>query len=182
MSLVRLLARPMLASVFVVEGARALRDPDALAARAKPVADRVAPVLERYVPQAPTEARSLVRVNGAVQLGAGLALATGRLPRLAALVLAASEAASTVSEHRFWEADDKEERHRQRREFLAGVALCGGLLIAAVDTEGRPGLPWRARRAAKDARRAARTARREARLATRTAKAEVSRQAAALVH
>ncbi|HSK26837.1 MAG TPA: DoxX family membrane protein [Jiangellales bacterium] len=182
MSLVRLLARPMLASVFVVEGARAVRDPEDRATRAKPVADRLVPLLERYVPQAPTETRTLVRINGAVQLGAGLALASGRAPRLAATLLAASEAASTAAQHRFWEVNDVEERRRERREFLAGVALCGGLLIAAVDTEGRPGIPWRARRAAKDARRAARTARREARLATRTARAEVGRQASSLMH
>jgi putative oxidoreductase len=47
--------------------------------------------------------------------------------------------------------------------------MLGGLIIAAVDTEGRPGVAWRARRAAKDARREAShlaaTARREAKLA-----------------
>ena len=47
--------------------------------------------------------------------------------------------------------------------------MLGGLLIAAGDTEGKPGVAWRARRAAKDARREARhlaaTARREAKLA-----------------
>lgn len=193
MSLVRLIARPMLASVFVAEGAKTLRDPDDKANRAKPVADRLVPLLERYAPQAPTDTRSLVRLNGAVQLGAGLAFATGRLPRLSAALLAVSEVATTASEHRFWEAEDPEERRRERREFLTGIALCGGLLIAAVDTEGRPGLSWRARRATRDAKRAAktarrearfatRTARREARMATRTAKAEVGRQAGALLH
>ena len=47
--------------------------------------------------------------------------------------------------------------------------MLGGLIIAGLDTEGRPGVAWRARRAAQDARREARhlaaTARREARLA-----------------
>ena len=51
---------------------------------------------------------------------------------------------------------------------LVGPAL-GGLMIAGLDTEGRPGLAWRARRAAKDARREAKhlaaSARREAKLA-----------------
>jgi hypothetical protein len=47
--------------------------------------------------------------------------------------------------------------------------MLGGLMIASVDTEGRPGVAWRARRAAKDVRREARhlgrSARREAKLA-----------------
>jgi hypothetical protein len=47
--------------------------------------------------------------------------------------------------------------------------MLGGLLLAAVDTEGKPGVAWRARRAAADVRREAKvlakSARREARLA-----------------
>ena len=47
--------------------------------------------------------------------------------------------------------------------------MLGGLLLAAVDTEGKPGVAWRARRAAKDVRREATATwpapRREARLA-----------------
>ena len=47
--------------------------------------------------------------------------------------------------------------------------MLGGLIIAAGDTEGQPGVAWRTRRAAKDARREAKhlaaTARREAALA-----------------
>jgi putative oxidoreductase len=47
--------------------------------------------------------------------------------------------------------------------------MMGGLLLSAVDTEGRPGLAWRAGHAAKTARkeshRLAHTARREAKLA-----------------
>ena len=47
--------------------------------------------------------------------------------------------------------------------------MLGGLIIAAGDTEGQPGVAWRTRRAAKDARREARhfaaRARREAKLA-----------------
>ena len=45
--------------------------------------------------------------------------------------------------------------------------MTGGLVLAAVDTQGRPGLAWRARRAAQDAQREARHARR---LAKRDAK------------
>jgi hypothetical protein len=39
----------------------------------------------------------------------------------------------------------------QRTHFLKNLAILGGLIIAATDTEGAPSLGWRARRAAKRA-------------------------------
>jgi hypothetical protein len=64
----------------------------------------------------------------------------------------------------------------QRISFLKNLGLLGGLLLAAVDTEGRPGLAYRAgmvtdaakrnaRRTRREAKRAAHAARREAKLA-----------------
>ena len=100
---------------------------------------------------------------------AGLALATGRAPRLSASVLAVTLVPTTAAGHRFWEEQDPARRSAQRIHFFKNVSMLGGLLLAAVDTEGQPGLAWRARRAATDARREARQlakgARREARLA-----------------
>ena len=43
MTVIRLLARPMLASTFVVGGVNALKNAPALAAKAKPVTDQLAP-------------------------------------------------------------------------------------------------------------------------------------------
>ncbi|BCB85978.1 hypothetical protein Psuf_032910 [Phytohabitans suffuscus] len=68
----------MLSAIFVANGAQALVNPDPLAIRAKRVTDRVAPLLEKAPVQLPTDARTLVRVNGAVQALAGLLLASGR--------------------------------------------------------------------------------------------------------
>jgi len=84
-------------------------------------------------------------------------------------VLAATLVPTTAAGHRFWEEEDPAQRSNQRIHFFKNVSMLGGLIIAGVDTEGRPGVAWRARRAAQDARREARhlaaTARREARLA-----------------
>jgi putative oxidoreductase len=177
MSLVRSIARPMLASIFVVQGFNKLRNPDSVAARAKPVVDRLTPALEKFTPQVPTDARTLVRISGAVDLGAGVMLATGTFPRTASLVLAMSLLPSTAVGHPFWESGDPAEKANQRVHFLKNIGLAGGLLVASVDTEGRPGLGWRARRAAVDARRVARTAKREAKLTARAARAEVRNKA-----
>jgi uncharacterized membrane protein YphA (DoxX/SURF4 family) len=146
MSLVRTLARPMLASMFVYGGLDALRHPETKAARAGDVAEAVAEALPVPLPD---DRVQLVRINGAVQLGAGLLLATGRFPRLAALALAASLAPTTAAGHRFWEADDEQTRSQQRIHFLKNTSMFGGLLLAALDTEGRPSVAWWARRAAR---------------------------------
>ncbi len=167
MSLVRMIARPMLASIFVVQGAQRLRDPEPGLAAATTFADRFGPTLQKRAPQLPTDPRTLVRLNAGVQIGAGLALATGRVPRLASVALLASLVPTTWAGHPFWTIEDPDLRNAQRVQALKNVGLAGGLLLASVDTEGKPGLSWRARRAAKDAKRATKTAKREARLAAK---------------
>ncbi len=171
MTITRLLARPMLASMFLVGGANALRNAPALAAKARPVTQKLTPLADKAVPQAPipSDPVMLVRLNAVAQIGAGLTLATGRAPRISAAVLAATLVPTTAAGHRFWEEADPAQRSNQRIHFFKNVSMLGALMIAAVDTEGRPGVAWRARRAARDARREAghlaATARREARLA-----------------
>jgi uncharacterized membrane protein YphA (DoxX/SURF4 family) len=171
MTITRLLARPMLASMFLVGGANALRTAPALAAKARPVTKRITPLAEKAVPQLPVpeDPVNLVRINALAQIGAGLTLATGRAPRLSAGVLAMTLVPTTLAGHRFWEEEDPASRSNQRIHFFKNVSMLGALMIAVVDTEGRPGVAWRARRAAQDARREAghlaATARREARLA-----------------
>ena len=169
MTIVRLAARPLLASMFVVGGIDAVRNAGQRADAAEPVTDTLVPLLRKYVPQLPEDPQQLVRINGAVQAGAALMLATGRLPRLSSAVLAATLVPTTAAGHRFWEQDDPQARAAQRIHFFKNASMLGGLLLAAVDTEGKPGVAWRARRAAADVRREARvlakSARREAKLA-----------------
>ena len=169
MALSRLLARPMLASMFIVGGLDSVRNAQSKAETARPVTEKLVPLLQRGVPQLPSDPATLVRINGGLQVAAGAALATGRFPRLSAAVLAATLVPTTAAGHRFWEQQDPGQRAQQRVHFFKNVSMLGGLVIAAGDTEGQPGVVWRTRRAAKDARREARhiarTARREAALA-----------------
>ena len=170
----------MLASVFVIGGANALRNAPALAPAAKAVTDPLVPKAQEAAPQVslPEDPVTWVRINGGVQVVAGLALATGRLPRLSAALLAVSLAPTTYAGHRFWEVEDAGERQTQTIHFFKNLSLAGGLVIAAGDTDGKPGVAWRAGRAAKDARREAKhlaaTARREAKLATVQAKSQLT--------
>lgn len=161
----------MLASMFVVGGANALKNAEAHAAKARKVTDKVVPLARQAVPGAPipTDPTTLVRLNAVAQIAGGLALATGRAPRLSSAVLAASLVPTTVAGHAFWEESDPQARKAQLLQFVKNSSVLGGLLLASVDTEAQPGLAWRARRTAADVRREtrrlARDARREARLA-----------------
>jgi putative oxidoreductase len=167
MTVVRRLARPLLAAMFIDGGLDQLRHPSSKLGKAEPLLRKVAGPLHL-----PDDPELLIRANGAAMVGAGTLLATGRLPRLSAMVLAASLVPTTVAGHRFWAESDPVQKRNQRTHFLKNLGLLGGTLLAAVDTGGKPGLPWRARRAAKDAGRTARTAKREARMAGKAAKAE----------
>jgi uncharacterized membrane protein YphA (DoxX/SURF4 family) len=169
MTVSRLIARPMLASIFVVGAVAALKNTSASAAKAAPVTDKVVPLAKKAGLPIPQDPETLVRINAGVQIAAGLALATGRAPRLSAAVLAASLIPTTAAGHRFWELEDPAQRGQQRLHFFKNVSVVGGLIIAAGDTEGRPGVAWRARHGVRDARREAKRlahdARREAKLA-----------------
>lgn len=174
MTVSRIIARPMLASIFVVGAVNALKSTAGPAARAEPVTSRLVPLAKRAGIPLPEDPETLVRLNAGVQLGAGLALATGRAPRLSSAVLAATLVPTTAAGHRFWEAQDPAQRTQQRLHFFKNVSVLGGLLIAAGDTDGKPGVAWRARHAAKDARRQAKHLAGAARQEARLAKAKVA--------
>jgi uncharacterized membrane protein YphA (DoxX/SURF4 family) len=151
MTLLRAGARTMLASYFIVNGVKAVRNPDPLVPAAEPVADRVVPLVKKYAPQqvatvVPEDTASLVRANGAAQVLGGLALASGKGRRLGALLLAGSLVPSTLAKHPFWTRTDPEERALDRSQFLKNVSLLGSVLLAAGDTEGRPSLAYRAQK------------------------------------
>lgn len=171
MTISRLIARPLLSSVFFVGAVTALRNADASATKAASVTDKLVPMMQKAVPAAPlpTDAKTWVRINAAVQIVAAAALATGRSPRLSSAVLATSLVPTTIAGHAFWSEQDPAAKKTHLLQFAKNTSVVGGLLIAANDTDGKPGVAWRAGRAAKDARREARhlasAARREAKLA-----------------
>ena len=137
MSLIRVVARPMLASMFVVGGANALREAPALAAKAKPVADKIAPALAQAMPQVPvpTDPATWVRINGAIHVVGGAMLATGHLPRLTSWALAATLVPTTFVGHAFWKQTDPTARKNQSVHFFKNVSMIGGLLMAGIDPD-----------------------------------------------
>ncbi|AWH91951.1 DoxX family protein [Dietzia lutea] len=156
--MIRRLARPMLATVFVIDGVETLRNPQAHVADAAPLVDKTAPLVEKgeqavnekvttSVPPVPKDTETLVKALAGVKIGAGALFALGKAPRLSALALTAAHVPSAVSRHAFWMESDPAARSRKTTGLATDVALLGALLLASVDTAGQPGVAWRARKA-----------------------------------
>ncbi|NIH77769.1 putative membrane protein YphA (DoxX/SURF4 family) [Amycolatopsis viridis] len=156
--IVRRLARPMLAGIFIYGGINALRNPEGHAEAIKPVLDKVGQQRDKLPDAVPTDPVNLVKIDAGVKIAAGTLFALGKFPRLSALALVGSLVPTTVGGHPFWEAKDPQEKQQQLIHLLKNAGLAGGLLIAAADTEGKPSLGWRARRAAEKASKQAQKA------------------------
>ena len=113
---VRAVGRVALAAMFITGGADAMLAPG----------PRTTKAAELGVPLDPELA---VRVNGAAMLAAGVALALGLWPRLAAGVLAGTLVPTTLAGHPYWQLDDPAARRQQRTHFYKNVGLFGGALL-----------------------------------------------------
>src|SRR3954447_496021 len=147
--LVRRIARPMLASTFIYGGIQTLRNPQSRVPGAAPIVEQLTGIAEKQLPvEVPRDVEQWVKINAGVHVGAGTLLALGKFPRFSALALATSLVPTTFAGHRFWEHEDPNERFGQTSNFLKNTGMLGGLLLAAVDTEGKPSVGWRARKTA----------------------------------
>ncbi|MFV0306746.1 MAG: DoxX family protein [Desertimonas sp.] len=140
MALTDYVARPLAAGIFIVGGLDTLRNPDTRV----PMAQSVTGVITAVTGITP---KRLVQLNAAVQLVGGVAVASGRFARPAALAIAASLVPTTLAGHRFWAETEAMPRRMQRIQFLKNASMLGGMLSIASNTGGRPSLPWLARRA-----------------------------------
>jgi len=148
MSLLRAAARTALASFFVVQGAKAIKDPEPLMTDAQPLADKYVPLAQKVAPVSvapyiPTDTKTLVRLNGALGVLGGLGLATGLGRRLGAAMVSASMLPHVLAANPR-AAVTPEQKAVRRAQLSRNVALLGGAVLAALDTQGKPSLAWRA--------------------------------------
>lgn len=176
MSIVRFAARPLLAAGFVADGAQRLRSVDTAAAQLQPLL-AAARGTDSADAALAGPSRTVARAAAGAQVGAGILLGLGRLPRLAATVLACTSVLDTYLDYRAAPAGTDEERKSRRTGLLRNLSLLGAVLLAAVDTAGRPGLAWRTGKLADDTRRsltsATHTTGKAARRVNRTARRRV---------
>lgn len=147
MSVLRFVARSMLASYFVLNGVRALARPEDLAPATAPIAEKLMPKLSAALPESarafvPTDATGLAKLNGLLQIVGGASLATGFFRRVGAGVLAVTTVPNLLAANPLTKGPGQA---AAQAEFGTNVALLGGVLLAAQDTEGKPTLAWRLR-------------------------------------
>ena len=147
MSLSRTLARPLLSAIFISSAIPMLKDQSYLHG----------PIRDAGLAEPELLAKTHVYAN----LVGGLALATGRFPRLAALGLAANLVPTTLVGHAYWSAPE-DQKVVQKINFFKNISLLGGLVLAAADTGGRESIPHAVSRVSKRAAKRAEKATKKA--------------------
>lgn len=116
------LARGLLAGVFVVGGINQVKGAHLLA-------DKVEAAKEEYGVVLDVAGEDLVRLNGAGMALAGGALALGIAPRLSAAALIGLLVPTTIVGHPFWKIEDKAKRRTAVTGALNNAAIIGGLML-----------------------------------------------------
>ena len=120
----RAAGRVALSAMFITGGADAFLDPGPRAGKAAELG-------------VPLEPQLAVRVNGATMLAAGVALALGVWPRLAAATLAGTLVPTTLAGHPYWRMTDPAARRQQRAHFFKNVGMFGGALLVLAERPAR---------------------------------------------
>jgi uncharacterized membrane protein YphA (DoxX/SURF4 family) len=129
MSFLDRLGRIAVAAPFVWLGAEAAADPGI----------RVKLAVDLGIPEAVAD--KAVRFNGAAMVAGGLGVATGILPRAAALGLVGSMVPTTLAGHAFWKDTDPMARKTNRIHLLKNVGLTGAALVVAAAAARRSADP-----------------------------------------
>ncbi|MGH3864770.1 MAG: DoxX family protein [Pseudonocardiaceae bacterium] len=145
--LLRRVARPLIAAVSIANGVETLINP-------KPKIEAATPLLAKTqgVLPGPVSPTLVVQAGAAVKITAGLMMALGWAPRIAATVLAADLIPSTVAEHPFWSPGPPDTRKTHQQHFLSNCGLLGGLLLTINTPGGKRSKKSAKRRARKKAR------------------------------
>src|SRR6201999_2342771 len=85
---IRRIARPLLSVAFIGQGINSLLNPKSAAEAAAPAVDGLQSLPGPVGSSIPSDPQTVAQVNAAVQIGGGLLLATGKLPRVASAALA----------------------------------------------------------------------------------------------
>ncbi|QPK80725.1 DoxX family membrane protein [Schaalia sp. ZJ405] len=143
MSILRFIARPLLAAPFIADGFSAIREPDVHVERA----EDIRPLMNKVVPGhdlSDQELRTLTRILGTVTTTAGLCFALGKFPRATAGVLTAVAVPMALVNHPVRGTSlTREEIKENRSGLMRKLALAAGVALATTDRQGRPSATWR---------------------------------------
>jgi uncharacterized membrane protein YphA (DoxX/SURF4 family) len=118
-----IIARPLLAALFVQGGINQVRQPGGRVRAVQSFLDSIPADLGE------NGAENLVKANGAIMAGAGTALALGIAPKLAACALVASLVPTTIVGHPLWTMRDNPKAFNMNLlQVLKNAAIAGGLI------------------------------------------------------
>lgn len=152
MSIVRRIARPLLATGYVASGVESFRNSSSAAQHLSPVISAAGKAVPQLRPALQNQA-VVAQGLAAAQVGSAVLFGLGRLPRVSACVLVATTALNAYADYSAAQADTAEQKAARRNTALKDSSLVGAVLLAAVDTEGSPSLLWRAEHIADDVRK-----------------------------
>lgn len=148
--MIRKIARPMLASAFVASGADMVMNSEEHHEGTKELLAQLRDILPaEYAQHVPNDPELVTKTLGGTQVATAALLALGKSPRITSAALAAVALPSMLARYAFWNTQDAREKQERRNGLLTNVALLGGLMITSADTQGKPGLAWRAQHASK---------------------------------
>ncbi|RJN33060.1 DoxX family protein [Nesterenkonia natronophila] len=152
MTLIRKIARPLLGATFIYDGVEKLRNPDEAAEELSPALNDISGFVSQ-AEQVAAKPRLTAQVLGGVEVAAGVALAVGKFPRIAALALCGAHKLNSYAEFRSADLQSPGDEVAQRKTLLKNISILGGLGFALVDLNGKPSLAWRAEHISKRAKK-----------------------------
>lgn len=173
MSLIRSIARPLLAAPFILEGVRTVKNPAREIDVAPGAFAKVDEKLAASSVPAVVDSSTIVRATGAVAACAGLLYATNRAPRLSAALLLATTSVGFANRRRIWELRG-EERMEELQAILTDAGLLGGVLLAMADTDGSPSVGYRVNKLVERGQKSAAKKQRELERAAKKAESRFS--------
>lgn len=140
MSFLRFSSRCLLAGYFVADGLKAAANPEPLRDEAEPFAEKFTKYADRFLPaglarRVPTKTTTLVRLHGIVQAAGALMMATGLFRRTGAVLVATAYLPKVLAA--------RPSETSQILPFARELALLGGAMVEAGNTQGKPDHAWR---------------------------------------
>lgn len=146
--MIRKLAHTLLASTFAVDAIQMLQKPEKHTNEAKVLANGLRSALPaQYAKIVPSNDVTNVRIMAGTKAAASLLVATNKAPRVGALTLAALQLPTTACRRAFWKENNQDKKQAKQLGLATDLTLLGALLATSMDTQGKPSVAWRVKKA-----------------------------------
>jgi uncharacterized membrane protein YphA (DoxX/SURF4 family) len=134
----------LFSAFYIVDGYQSITRPGKYAPELAPALDAVLPRVKDVLPDQvahvlPEDARGWVRVLGIAELVGGIGFTTGLMRRPSAALLAMATVPHIVAA---LPSNAVSEPGRDQGNLLRNIALLGGAVLGAKDTQGKPSRRW----------------------------------------